>query len=760
MRILNCYVKNFGTLSDFELNFEKGLTVIKEDNGFGKSTLAVFLKAMFYGFPKRSGHSIDTNERMKFAPWQGGVFGGRLDFEIEDRKYRVERTFGAREKEDTFKLLDLTSGGDSYDFSSDLGVELFLMDAESFERSIYASQSGMSTVMTDSLSAKLTGLLENGNGSDDFDAAVKLLDKREKYYNSPSKGELNKVDRRIEALEKELRDMTVAACNAVALEGELAELVGKNSALEKALEKTRYKISVASSKEARELEKRQHLELTEEIKQLEANRTAIASKYQNGLPEDAELVEAERVCAALKEAEAKRQAVGETDTADIGELEKLSEFFGDVFPTEGQMKSAREDAFRLQRLEIEFKAVDRQVMSEAKRHEKGKALPKIGLILGAAFIVAGVAALNWSLAVGVAVAILGLVLLGTAAFGILKNMIAHGSNAVGVYSEKEYAQIKAEMQEVGKRLACFTERYIPEESPILAFETIDEAFKDYKRVSAAVERSKEKQNEYTAEISECQTVLDGFLAKYGVTAVNGTSEVLSEIRRDKAEAVKTKEELRLKRERLSTLPVFENCDRIEISEDRQTLLQREEQIQGELDVLQRRKAWLEVEIGRLKASTESMFELEEELSDLKLNRGEMGDELKVVQLTAEFLKETKQSLSTRYLDKVSERFKTYCRMFNVALGDVLVDSQLNVKLDVDGTARQKSSFSRGVRDILDIAMRLSLNEALFQKEQALLILDDPFVNLDDTRLKKAMEILKEIAESRQIVYLTCHTSRC
>ncbi len=759
MRILNCYVKNFGTLSDFELNFEKGLTVIKEDNGFGKSTLAVFLKAMFYGFPKRSGHSIDTNERMKFAPWQGGVFGGRLDFEVEGRKYRVERTFGVREKEDTFKLLDLTSGGDSDDYSFELGVELFSMDAESFERSIYASQSALSTVMTDSLSAKLTGLLENGDGSDDFDAAVKLLDKREKYYNSPSKGELNKADRRIEALEKELRDMTVAACNTVALEGELAESVRKNSALEKALEKTRKKISAVSFKEARELRARQYLELTEEIKRLEVRLSETASKYPNGLPEDTELAEVERVYVTLKEAEAKRQAVGETNTADIGELEKLCEFFGGVIPTEEEIQTAREDVTELQRLEAEFKAVGR-VESENRYAEKGKALSKIGLILGALVIVSGVVMLNWSLPVGVAVAVLGIVLLGTAAFGILKNMIMHSGNVDGLYSEKEYTKMGLKSEEISRRLGGFTERYIPEELPIIAFETVDEAFKDYKRLSAAVERSKEKQNEYITQISSCQTVLDRFFVKYGVTAANGISEVLSEVRRDKAEAVKIKEELQIKRERLSKLPVFENCDRIENSEDRQTLLQREEQIQGELDVLQRRKAWLEVEIGRLKASTEAMLELEEELSDLKLNRGEMGDKLKVIQLTAELLKEAKQSLSTRYLDKVTEGFKGYCRMFNVALGDVLVDSELNVKLDVGGTARQKSSFSRGVRDILDIAMRLSLNEALFQKEQALLILDDPFVNLDDTRLKKAMEILREIAQYRQIVYLTCHTSRC
>ena len=49
MRLLRCHIENFGVLSGFDYEFESGLTVICRENGFGKSTLAAFLKAMFYG---------------------------------------------------------------------------------------------------------------------------------------------------------------------------------------------------------------------------------------------------------------------------------------------------------------------------------------------------------------------------------------------------------------------------------------------------------------------------------------------------------------------------------------------------------------------------------------------------------------------------------------------------------------------------------------------------------------------------------------
>lgn len=56
-------------------------------------------------------------------------------------------------------------------------------------------------------------------------------------------------------------------------------------------------------------------------------------------------------------------------------------------------------------------------------------------------------------------------------------------------------------------------------------------------------------------------------------------------------------------------------------------------------------------------------------------------------------------------------------------------------------------------------MRLALVDALFQKEQPFLLLDDPFVNLDDEATCRALSMLRELAKKRQVVYLTCNTAR-
>ena len=49
MKLINCYISSFGKLQDFSYDFSSGLNTVIEDNGWGKSTFATFIKAMFYG---------------------------------------------------------------------------------------------------------------------------------------------------------------------------------------------------------------------------------------------------------------------------------------------------------------------------------------------------------------------------------------------------------------------------------------------------------------------------------------------------------------------------------------------------------------------------------------------------------------------------------------------------------------------------------------------------------------------------------------
>ena len=82
MKLVKLYIENFGKLSKFEYSFSDGVNVINEENGWGKSTLATFIKAMLYGLDSTTVRNLDLNERKKYEPWQGGKFGGNLIFKL------------------------------------------------------------------------------------------------------------------------------------------------------------------------------------------------------------------------------------------------------------------------------------------------------------------------------------------------------------------------------------------------------------------------------------------------------------------------------------------------------------------------------------------------------------------------------------------------------------------------------------------------------------------------------------------------------
>ena len=48
---------------------------------------------------------------------------------------------------------------------------------------------------------------------------------------------------------------------------------------------------------------------------------------------------------------------------------------------------------------------------------------------------------------------------------------------------------------------------------------------------------------------------------------------------------------------------------------------------------------------------------------------------------------------------------------------------------------------------------------MYPKEKPFLVLDDPFVNLDEEKMAHGNELFGKISGEYQILYFTCHASR-
>ncbi len=178
MKIISCHIENFGKISDYDYHFEKGCNVICQRNGWGKSTLMAFLRVMLYGFVNESKRSELENERKRYKPWQGGVYGGNLTFEAGGKTYRCYRVFGDKEKDDQFRLVDDATNLETDDFSEKLGEELFQIDQDSFLKSACIGQMKSDVRFveaTGSMSAKLGDLMEEAGDISQFEAVDKKL---------------------------------------------------------------------------------------------------------------------------------------------------------------------------------------------------------------------------------------------------------------------------------------------------------------------------------------------------------------------------------------------------------------------------------------------------------------------------------------------------------------------------------------------------------------------------------------------------------
>ena len=110
MKLLQINIEYFGKLSGYRWELNDGLNTLCRDNGFGKSTLAAFIKAMLYGIESNRRQSLLDNPRKRYTPWQGGHFGGWMIYSADGKEYKVERSFGSKASLDTVTVIDLKTG--------------------------------------------------------------------------------------------------------------------------------------------------------------------------------------------------------------------------------------------------------------------------------------------------------------------------------------------------------------------------------------------------------------------------------------------------------------------------------------------------------------------------------------------------------------------------------------------------------------------------------------------------------------------------
>lgn len=188
MKLLKCHIVGFGNWKNKTIEFQDGLTSVCEKNGFGKSSLASFIRAMFYGLERVT---KANNERKRALPFDGSPCGGSLDFEWQGNQYSIERSFiGKTPKDDT--LICYKNGIETKELGEIPGNVVFGLDLDSFNRTIFISPTDLEISSSETLNAKMSHFVEGSSDGCDFSSVKESLEELKKKYkpqkNAETKG--------------------------------------------------------------------------------------------------------------------------------------------------------------------------------------------------------------------------------------------------------------------------------------------------------------------------------------------------------------------------------------------------------------------------------------------------------------------------------------------------------------------------------------------------------------------------------------------
>ena len=322
------------------------------------------------------------------------------------------------------------------------------------------------------------------------------------------------------------------------------------------------------------------------------------------------------------------------------------------------------------------------------------------------------------------------------------------------------------MEETEKTIKDFLGRYYDSAEPEQFYRLLTElqrTAENYCRARNAVKAWQQRKVRWEQEMAECGEALNAFFDRWQIPAEDDLRGQLQRIRDDS----RFREDLMdQKAKLLGEMESFEQEHREvlenpmpEMAADLDELKEREEHLLAESSDLTRRILEKRQAAQNFRMQLDRIPELQDQLEACRVRKNEGQTSAQLLDDTVEFLQMAKDSLSSNYLGPIQRSFRDYLKVMTREEEKVLVTGDLDVQLERQGQARELGYFSTGQMDAVMLCMRFALVDGLFTQEKPFVILDDPFVNLDDEHTAQALELIRELAQERQILYLTCNSSR-
>lgn len=769
MKLNKIYISAFGGLKDFTLDLHDGLNVIYGNNEDGKSTVAAFIKAMFYG-TGRNTKNIADSIRLKYTPWDNSTMAGRIYFEHKNKRYCLEREFRKSDSTDRITLTDLDSGK-TVDTGENIGRQFFGLSAAAFERSLFIGNGDF--IKDDTAAGEINGKLSNIAITGNEDISFKQVDKnitdtRNRLISKS--GRSGSYNEDLQSLE-ELKTRLDKADGDARLKAQL-----NDTALEKRAE---YEILYKKYTELKSIVDREHdiknrekliefLETKRKLDELNLSLTladgtvineSFTGKLEFGLNKYKTACDK---CEQINEDIARiKQTIKLQNASPKDTKEQLNNLTNEVVKL-----TAQKQKYDTLESELEAKVVELKQNLAAVQNKKSTVNPAFLLLSVIIAATGGATAFFVSPIVATALVCIAAVLLtlsfiikpkNTAAIASAQNELATANNNL---AENNAAKNKLQEQINDTNARINTLNSVLQADNTIKQQKLDELAQKNELLQQETEKANNAMNEFLS-------LLSGF---DDIDSLQKAQEKLKELKQKTASQKEIKLQLKTASQYLGNIDYSDAEKKLSAMEENLNKNLDFESIKAEFDAvtqeLSERKDELTKIATELTASFKNSENPEELKREIKLLQ-EKADSKKAfcdaADIARAVLEESFYELRRGYgseLEKATHNIFTQLtngRYKSVSITDTL---DLSVeKSDVFGT-HELDFLSLGATHQAYLSLRLAIASLIAGDSPLPIFLDDSLSQYDDTRTERAITFLKEFCLNGQGILFTCHNSIC
>ncbi|MDU5272739.1 MAG: AAA family ATPase [Finegoldia magna] len=729
MKIIRLDLISFGRFNNYTIEFGDKFNLIYGLNESGKTTISKFIEGVFYGFVKPYlKRTVYTEDYEKYRPWNNENYEGSILVEKDDKRYVIYRNF----KEKYFNIFNETTGNNETDldgFNRDNlsfpGEYFFKMPSDIFTSTVFSNLKELDSE-NKNVNSIVDMLLNSSDSNNDSVSFKKALDNLEKMKSSI--GTKQSKSKPLGSLYQKKFD----------LEDEIKNINNDKKEYEDSLNKlNEYKFKherlLLNKEKLVSLHKKNDIEKIEDAK-----------NYKMQILKEK---------ASLLDTISKIKYINDINEDDVNSLEHENKILNEnrikFNELSKKKKLLNKDYYQLKAKLSNYETISKYIEEINNLNGKLNGIAKLNIKL----IVIG---LIFTIIASAMIYMMG----KTKEFVIAPIVFVLYYIVVIFLNKLRKLSFTRQLNKIVQKINQITN---------MSYKSHNEVINDF-RYDSNMDKSIDYLNTLEEQIKGIDLRLDSIInedenSKSKINSILSSSKNLKNVdvedyRRKRIEYDQLIHRISDKDDQLQKISseydfsiLLDNVDSDSIKLDDNDIKDINV-LNKEIDESIEKNAKLYERTKILEKSVNLLLEKEEKLSDINENIQKYENEIISIELAMDLINKSINKLHKNFIPRINKKVSEMMAYSTKDKDRFRVDENLDVSIYDGVKFYEQKHLSSGTFDLLSVFIRISVLEELMGLDY-LMILDDCFVQLDDVRYKKCLDLLFKISNNNQIILFSC-----